>query len=39
MIVATFRSYDKITFQGAGKNEQEALNYLWAQYNRYYKTN
>lgn len=29
----------ELTFQGAGKTKEEAVQVMWAQYNKYYKTN
>jgi hypothetical protein len=34
-ITATIKC-GQLTFQGAGKTEQEAVSYMWAMYNRYY---
>jgi len=34
-ITATIRS-EKLTFQGAGKTKEEALQCMWMLYNKYY---
>ena len=35
--IALVRFRDKISFQGAGQTEEEALNVMWTLYNRYYE--
>jgi hypothetical protein len=34
--IALVKFNNKMSFQGAGQTEEEALNVMWALYNRYY---
>lgn len=37
-VIALIRCNDGMSFQGAGKNQQEAISVMWALYNNYYKS-